>query len=60
MRTFESEIRKVLKDIRDEPVGVSGEDIPIINIDRGVNLKELGKIESLKEGFREILSDDTI
>ena len=60
LRTFESEIRKVLKDIKDEPVGVSGEDIPIINIDRGVNLKELGKIESLKEGFREILSDDTI
>tara|TARA_A100000172_G_scaffold80263_1_gene69315 strand:- start:330 stop:1769 length:1440 start_codon:yes stop_codon:yes gene_type:complete len=60
LRTFESELRKVIKDIKDEPVGVGAKDIPIINIARGVNLRELGKIESLKEGFIEILSDDTI
>ena len=60
LEIFIRELQNIINELEDEPIGVGREEIPILFINRAVNLKELGKVESLKEGFVEILSDDTI
>ncbi|HAI16622.1 MAG TPA: hypothetical protein DCM10_00485, partial [Xanthomarina gelatinilytica] len=60
LEIFIRELQNIINQLEDEPIGATTEEIPILVIDRAVNLKELGKVESLKEGFTEILSDDSI
>jgi len=57
LQKFQAEITKIKDDIEEEP---SPSDPIIINIDKGVSLAPFAKINSIKEGFIAILSNDSI
>ena len=57
LQTFEAELRKILKEIKTPPEPA---DPIVINIDKGVKLEPFSKLASLKEGFREIVSNPEI
>jgi|TARA_E500000305_G_scaffold50276_2_gene39438 hypothetical protein len=57
LQKFQAEITKIKDDIEEEP---SPGDPIIINIDKGVSLAPFAKINSIKEGFIAILSNDAI
>jgi len=57
LQKFQAEITKIKDDIEEEP---SPGDPIIVNIDKGVSLAPFAKINSIKEGFIAILSNDAI
>ena len=60
LEIFIRELLSIINELEDEPPEPPIEELPTLFINRAVDLKELGKVESLKEGFVEILSDDSI